>query len=367
MNIQKRVLFINNTSELCAGTSQSLLLLLDYLSADYNVSVVSDRHSTELPQSLSALGVPHYAFRDRTILYLPQLVRHILVHKIDLVYANNFSGRSRVAFWASRLTGRPFIWHVRESFRETRGETVHLAEAVIANSQDTARRLKKYAQVKAPIIVPNGVELSNFKFDKTSCRRQLIEQLGCEADSLFVINIGRICEAKNQFAAVQVAKKTLQNFKNVHFIFLGNFQDAAYVQNLKIEINATVESKRFHLVGFKKEFIPILMGCDVLLHTAQREPQGRVIIEAMSAKLPVVAFDIGGVGEAIQQAKTGFLRPMDDIDGLAHDLECLLHDPMLRHQLGQEGFKRVCQLYTAEKAAELVKDVIENTVMGRYA
>lgn len=359
-----KILFINNTSKMGAGTSQSLCLLLKYLYRTYNISVISDRESQELPQTLTKLNIPHYAYHDRTLLFLPELIYLILTQKIDLLYGNNLSGRTHVAFWAAKITGRRYIWHIRESIKtnDKRGKDVHIADAVIANSEDTARRLVEFARVKAPIVIPNGVELEAYELDKGSCRNQLIKQLGCTSDSIFVINLGRICEQKDQPEAVRVGLKILERHPQTHLLFLGDLQDSDYINQMNQEINVTTYQDHFHILGHINDFTPYLLGSDILLHTARWEPQGRVVIEAMAARLPVIAYEVGGVGEAVVQGETGFLRPLGDIDGLAKDLAQLLESPTLRSTFGNAGYLRVQKHFTAENTAMQVKSVLDKVL-----
>lgn len=358
MNLPK-ILFINNTSRLGAGTSQSLCLLLPYLSNTFEVSVALDRHSTELPHRLSALDIPAYIFRDRTVLFLPQLVFFIINRKIDLIYVNNFCGRGKVAFWASRLTRRPFVWHIRESLDEkTITGPLRHADAIIANSSDTAERVKKFAHANQVSVIPNGVDLAAFQLDKKVCNDEMVKKIGCKDDSLLVINIGRICDQKNQSAVVTVANEIHKNSANVHFIFLGSFQDGVYVDELKELIANSLIPENFHLFDFTSEFVRILMGCHILLHTSRQESQGRVVLEAMAAKIPVLAFDVGGIGESVTHAATGYLRSFGDHVGLAVDLQRLVDDPEQRDRMGQAGFERVQKEFTADKTAEEVKKVI---------
>jgi glycosyltransferase involved in cell wall biosynthesis len=367
MPFQKaNILFINNTSRMGAGTSQSLYLLLRYLSDSFNISVVSDRESLELPRVLAQLNIPHLAFRDRTILFFPQLIFYILSNRIDLVYANNLSGRARVAFWASSITGRPFIWHIRESLRkdDKRGKEIHLADSVIANSEDTASRLIEFARVKNPVVIPNGVDLQEYELDKVSCRQELIEKLGVSEDSIFVINIGRVCEQKNQPEAVRVGIKVLERFPQTHFLFLGELQDSAYHEQMTRETNASDYPDHFHNLGLIEDFIPYLLGSDILLHTARWEPQGRVILEAMAARLPVVAYNVGGVGESVVQGETGLLSKLGDVDNLARDVIKLLGNKELRMQMGEAGYRRVNSIFTAENKALQIKNLIE-TILSK--
>jgi len=362
--VKKNILFVNNTSKMGAGTSQSLCSLLKYLSPFYGVSVVSDRKSQELPKALLEMDIPHYAYHDRAILFLPELIYHILAKNIDLVYGNNLSGRTRVAFWAARITRRPFIWHIRESLKkdDKRGKEVHLANAVIANSIDTARRLIEFAGVKIPVVISNGLEFEAYQVNKDLCRNQLIKLLGCSSDSIFVINMGRVCSQKNQIEAIQVGLNILKKYPQTHFLFLGALQDSVYVNQICQKINTSEYQDNFHILGHIKDFIPYLLGSDILFHTSRTESQGRVILEAMASKLPVIAYEVGGVGEAVVQGETGYLRPFGDIDGLAQDLGQLLESPTLRSTFGSAGYLRVQKYFTAENTAMQVKNILDKVL-----
>lgn len=365
-SVKKNILFVNNTSEMGAGTSQSLCLLLKYLSPSYGISVVSDRKSQELPKTLLKMDIPHYAYHNRTIIFLPELIYHILTKNIDLVYGNNLSGRTRVAFWAARITRRPYIWHIRESLEkdDKRGREVCLANAVIANSKDTARRLIEFAGVKIPLVITNGLELEAYQVNKDLCRNQLIKQLGCSSDAIFVINMGRVCIQKNQIEAIQVGLNTLKRYPQTHFLFLGALQDSAYVNQIYQKINTSGYQDHFHILGHIKDFIPYLLGSDILFHTSRTESQGRVILEAMASKLPVIAYETGGVGEAVVRGETGHLRRFGDMDGLAQDLGQLLESPTLRSTFGNAGYLRVQKYFTAENTAMGVKSVINKILSG---
>lgn len=358
---KKKVLFINNTSMLGAGTSKSLCLLVKYLQRDFEISVVSDKHYDELPTELSKISIKHYACHDRTIIFLPQLIFLILKNKIDIVYGNNYSGRSLIGFIASKITKRPFIWHIRESFHEkSNPKFLKKSNKVIANSTDTANRIIKFTEVKDPIIIPNGVEISDFSYNKKFCSIKLREELGCKPEDIIIINLGRICEQKNQIDVVNIAEKLLPDFPFVHFLFLGSFQEIDYYHRLSNKINGSKFVNNFHLIDYKKEFIPYLMGSDILLHTAKRESQGRVILEGMAAKLPIVAYNVGGISEVLINGKTGILRNLYDINGMADATKILINDQKLRNQFGYAGFVIVKENFSSVATALSLKKIIDS-------
>ena len=71
------------------------------------------------------------------------------------------------------------------------------------------------------------------------------------------------------------------------------------------------------------------------------EPFGLVGIEAMSYSRPVIGSNIGGIPDWLEDEVTGFLVPPGDSEKLAEKIEILLKDPLLAHQMGQQGRQRV--------------------------
>jgi glycosyltransferase involved in cell wall biosynthesis len=69
----------------------------------------------------------------------------------------------------------------------------------------------------------------------------------------------------------------------------------------------------------------------------------------MAAGLPVVATDVGGVGEAVEDGETGFLVPAADSEVLARALERLLVDGELRRRLGAAGRARALALFDVSR------------------
>jgi L-malate glycosyltransferase len=129
-------------------------------------------------------------------------------------------------------------------------------------------------------------------------------------------------------------------------------------------------------LGDRQDMPEVLASLDVAVNTSDSESLSNVILEAMAARLPVVAYDVGGNAELLANPPVnptanptanrtddrGFLIPPADENAFAHAVEKLLADPALREQLGrngsrvaqeQFGLNRVCQRY-----AELYRDLL---------
>jgi glycosyltransferase involved in cell wall biosynthesis len=95
-----------------------------------------------------------------------------------------------------------------------------------------------------------------------------------------------------------------------------------------------------------------VQAMDVFVNASIQEPFGVVLLEAMAASLPTVAFASGGPREIIEPGRSGLL--VEDIteEGLAAAIELLLLDPQLRVRLGEGGRDRFQQRFTAERMTQ---------------
>jgi glycosyltransferase involved in cell wall biosynthesis len=82
------------------------------------------------------------------------------------------------------------------------------------------------------------------------------------------------------------------------------------------------------------------------------EGLGRVLLEAQSMELPVIAYNTGGVPDAVLPGKTGYLVKKGDAEQLADRIETLMKDKEKRIKMGQEGRKLIMEKFSLTRLAE---------------
>lgn len=98
----------------------------------------------------------------------------------------------------------------------------------------------------------------------------------------------------------------------------------------------------------------LLRGVSVLVHTTSEEPFGRVFLEGMAARLPVVAARGGGALDVVEDGTTGILVAPGDAVAFADAIARLFDDPALRQRLGGAGRRRVAEHFSMEKHVKAV-------------
>jgi glycosyltransferase involved in cell wall biosynthesis len=106
-------------------------------------------------------------------------------------------------------------------------------------------------------------------------------------------------------------------------------------------------------------------AADVLLHTSAWEACPLVVLEAMSARLPIVAYDVGGVSEQVQAGRSGFLVAPCDVEMTCECVTALAARPELREAMGAAGRQRVASLFDHSAMLDCLRDVYSAVVDGR--
>ena len=355
----KRLLFVSPVGSKFGGAPNSLFHLLRDIRTDYETTVVMPELGG-LSSALKDIGVAFYdfTFRYRNLLSLVRLIKE---GQYNLVYGNGYHYRCFIALIAAKVARKPFIWHIRETLDEdSKGKQVNWADVILANSHSVADVLRNYTR-KEILVIPNGVVLEEFNGNRNFARQFLRDELELQRDSIIFINVGTLCYRKNQMHAVEIASGVVNQHPEAHFVFAGNFQEMDYLQQLKDKaLNLGIQSNT-HFVGHKENINQYVVGSDILLHTARKEPQGRVILEAMASKIPVVAYDVGGIKEALIQNKTGFLFPFGSIEPVVDALNMLIQNSEMRKTMGLHGFTYV-QQFSSVKTSQKIVSVIEKTI-----
>ena len=90
-------------------------------------------------------------------------------------------------------------------------------------------------------------------------------------------------------------------------------------------------------VGERQDLVGWLSVADLFLLPSAQESFGLAALEAMACELPVVASNVGGLPEIIEDGVTGFVCPPEDVDLMADRGVALLTDPRYARRAGRRG------------------------------
>jgi len=232
-----------------------------------------------------------------------------------------------------------------------------LPSAIIANSRATLATLGKktdvfHSVVASPIVIYDSAATG--------------EQGRHQSEFLRIGMVGRLAPWKGQHVFLDGFTRAFgRGSESAVVVGAPLFGEDWYEADLRRRAQVLGLNGRIVFAGFREDIWTALGEIDILVHASVTpEPFGQVVVEGMSAGLPVVATAAGGPAEIIEDGVDGLLYPAGDADALASRLRGLADDPGLRSRLGaaaRESSKR----FTAEAAADRVTWVYERVLARR--
>ena len=151
------------------------------------------------------------------------------------------------------------------------------------------------------VVVPIGVDL-----DAIDQQRETDIRTGLKlAPSTAVLcAIGRLTRVKGHVYLIRALARLASEVADVHLVLVG---DGPEDRRLRSEANAQGVESRVRFLGSRADAVGIMKGADVFVLPSLQEGLPVVLLEAMACSLPIVASNVGGVGELIQHGETGLL------------------------------------------------------------
>src|SRR5690606_8044437 len=302
------------------------------------------------------------------------------VHLIDdiapaLVYVNTVV--SVAAVLAANRRRIPVLWHLREMFADTGGEmrapagiqsalsavVRKLASHIIANSQATATSILGRSSERAA-IVHNAVDESFLQDNRGREAAQAV--LGVPQDKFLIGIPGSLRPIKGHDFFFRSVDKILQGDPNVEILVSGG-TEGEYGRSITHLVAQLGISNRVRFLGWVEDMAAFYKACDVVCIPSRMEPFGRTIIEAYATGTPVIATNVGGIGEIVQDGKTGLLVPYGDTEALASAVRRLIADSGLRNQLSCEALEVARTEYDAGTYRRRICEAADLAILGAQA
>jgi len=270
-----------------------------------------------------------------------QGIKKPFVHTIHGVLADEYEQTRKNRYQSFRGRIANYFMHRLAKLEE---ETAKKSTLIVTISRYSLEKIKQFYNVgEAKVrVVPNGVDPEKFKpfEDQAAIKRQF--GLGNEPCVLFV---GSLIPRKGLPFLVEAAKKIVKEYKETKFIIVG---EGPLRNQLLRELEVANLSGNFTFIGnITGNMLPPIYNCaDVFALPSIQEGQGIVLLEAQASAKPVVAFDIGGVNEAVHNGETGLLVKRGNTEKFAAAIMKLLSDKSLREEMGVNGRRFVAENFT---------------------
>lgn len=205
-----------------------------------------------------------------------------------------------------------------------------LLDGIIVNTQAIKQKYLSYQWLHSDFIrvIPNGIYPSH---DPEPNHNHIKSQLRIPSDKAVIGIFGILHKQKQHTIFLEIASNILKHFPDTVFLIVGDGPERENLQNYAFELGIL---DNVYMTGFQEDTISFYEVCDIVLLTSQDEGLPNSVMEAMSMKKPVVAFDVGGVSELIHPERNGILVPPNDIYLMTQQVEQLLLNKDYATQLG---------------------------------
>jgi glycosyltransferase involved in cell wall biosynthesis len=378
MSGEKPLKVLHLTTHLNIGGITSYLSILggEMARRGHDISIVSGGGDMEETLAAKSLSVYRLPIRTKSVLSpklwfaLPRLVRFIKKEKFDLIHAHTRVTQV-LASWASFWTKVPFMSTAHGYYKPRIGRRVFKCwgRRVVAISPLVAEELEKSHNVpKSKVrIVFNAIDLPEY-------RKRILEKnpgaireaFGIERGAFVIGSVSRLVRDKGHEYLVEAVSRLAKKHPNVYLVICG---DGREKNRLEALIGKDGLVNRAKLIPSHPDITGIFSILDVFVHPATfREGFGLTLLEAMAAKIPVVASNIWAINSIIRNHVNGFLVQPKNAKELADTLSYIIENQTISGSIAQNGFEMALRDYSVDRMAgemeTVYKEVINMSLRG---
>ena len=295
-----------------------------------------------------------------------KLAQYLSRKKADVLHTFLFGAN----FWgtlAGRLAGVPVKMASDrsggryEEKKELWADRILLAfvDGMISNTSVGKQRVHQMTGMpsKRIHVIVNSMNWDRFKQlpDQAFVR----QKLGFVSDSFVVVFAGRVHWIKNPDMFMKTARILCNESKRFMFLVVGSGPN---LPQMKAQAKHYALEQRILFIGQQQDVPKLLVAADAGVLCSHWEGFSNSIMEYMAAGLPVVATDVGGNRDLVQQNSTGFLVRPNDVEQMCEKLRWLAADTVMAKSLGSAGkvwvSKNCDSTYLVNKTANIYRDVL---------
>ncbi len=277
---------------------------------------------------------------------------------------------------AARVNRIPHIWHIHEILEgHPRLKPLlplplvyqvmdDLSRRIVVVSRAVRVRLAESIDPGKIVTIHNGVDVAEARKEKDY---SVLRELGLPGGVLVAATVGSLAKEKGHSVLLNAISLVKKKGGRLVVLIVGA-GSSSEVRNLKRRIKDLGLGGSVLYLGFRSDVPRILAACDFLIVPSLTEAFSLAVLEAMAARLPVVATDCGGPAEIISEGGTGFLVPVNDPEPLSDAILKMSADRTRMAAMGETARRELDARFTARGFAAsfqgLYRDVAGENASG---
>ena len=194
--------------------------------------------------------------------------------------------------------------------------------------------------------------------------RSLQQQLALSTNQSVILSVGRLSKEKGHADLLECFRQLCEEHPHLDckLVIVG---DGPERESLLANARASGVNERIVFTGQVADVAPFYAIADVCVLPSHSEGSPNVLLEAMAARVPVVATNVGGVPEIVEDEKSALLVPPGEPSSLAAGIARVLHDSNLQSRLTEAAAALVVKNHSAKDYAQSIMRIYEMAVSSR--
>ncbi len=243
--------------------------------------------------------------------------------------------------------------------------------AIIAISEKQKHELGDIYKICKPEkikVVPLGFDLARFSENQEEKRKQFRNTYNLQDDEIAIGIVGRLAKVKNHTFFIDAFKQCLQNCSNkkIKAFIIGDgelkeeLQNYCTIQNIDYNTNTdSIFNKQIIFTSWIQTVDVAYAGLDIVALTSLNEGTPVSIIEAQAAGKPIVSTNVGGICDIVKENETALISDLN-IDTFSHNLQKLIEDEKLRHQMSEASKSFSGERFSYQRLCRDMEKVYKN-------
>lgn len=217
----------------------------------------------------------------------------------------------------------------------------------IAISDIIDRTINDVYNISDSTIIYNGI---NFKEYNLPNKKR-------KDGKFYILHIGRFEPQKNHLAILDTMRLLFQNHKNAILLLVGDGTLKKECERRTLELGL---SKNVEFYGIRSDIPEIMSTSDLFILPSLWEGNPIVLLEAMAAGLPIVASNVGGIPDIVENGVNGILLEVSDIEGIGRAISWIIENPQDAANYGKNNIKKVRTFDISETSQQYEKTYIKD-------
>ena len=285
-----------------------------------------------------------------------------------IVHLNNSIVKSHDWMLAARLAGARCVTHERginDQYSNSARYWAERLDAIVCISDAVRRQLDEHGVHGNVLTIHNAFDPAEARVERSPGELRAAHNI--PADAPVLVMAGNLKAWKGQETVIRAMADVVRVHPSVRCLLVGAAADRRFAETMQDLVAELGLTERVLFAGFHENVIDFMCMADVVIHASVLpEPFGRVALEAMACRKPIIGSDAGGIPEIIENGRTGLTFRPGDAQELADAVSWMLGHPQEAALMGERGYTRLIERFPISANVRATEQLYER-ILGSPA